>query len=84
MQKEHLQGPSTTNRITQSGLIIRTHFISGTLICVHCPKPCLGKESSSHIFISEANLQDPPVRPSVRRSQNLVTTTLPKRLDGLS
>ena len=36
------------------------------------------------IFVSEANLQHPPVRQSVRRLQNLVTTTPPKRLDGLS
>ena len=39
------------------------------------------------IFVSEANLQDPPVRPSVRQSpflKILVRTTPPKRLDGLS
>ena len=42
------------------------------------------RSTSSYIFVSEANLQHPPVRPSVRRSQNLVRTTPPKRLDGLS
>ena len=38
------------------------------------------------IFVSEANLQDPPVRQSVRYlfKKNLVRTTPPKRLDGLS
>ena len=38
------------------------------------------------VFVSEANLQDPPVRQSVRYlfKKNLVRTTPPKRLDGLS
>ena len=49
----------------------------------------LRRQESIHrtIFVSEANLQDPSVRPSVRQSpflKNLVTTTPPKRLDGLS
>ena len=44
------------------------------------------RSTSSYIFVSEANLQHPPVRPSVRQSpflKNLVRTTPPKRLDGL-
>ena len=40
-------------------------------------------KASKHIFVSEANLQDPPVRQSPFL-KNLVTTTPPKRLDGLS
>ena len=39
------------------------------------------------IFVSEANLQDLPVRQSVSQSpflKILVRTTPPKRLDGLS
>ena len=41
-----------------------------------------------NVFVSEANLQDPPVSqsvsPSVRPLPFLVRTTPPKRLDGLS
>ena len=41
----------------------------------------------SILFVSEANLQDPPVSPSVSPLpflKNLVQTTPPKWLDGLS
>ena len=41
---------------------------------------------SIEVFVSKANLQDPPVRQSIRYlfKKNLVWTTPPKRLDGLS
>ena len=42
------------------------------------------KFSENKLFVSEATLQKAPVCLSVSPSQNLVRTTPPKRLDGLS